>query len=138
MSYRPGPPPPRAGSSLHLGLKCVNNLTSSLLPHYPRYLNTYSEWFVVQTGVPPFRPWATDPHPRYIYNGPARAERVHYDFLYQAFHNAALILLDQTPDTILNANPYLRWPDKVTTLFPLKTLTKTSVNPLDAKSHMLA
>jgi hypothetical protein len=32
---------------------------------------------------------------------------VHYDFLYQAYHNAALILLDQTPDTILNANPYL-------------------------------
>ena len=32
---------------------------------------------------------------------------VHYDFLYQAFHNAALILLNQSPDTVLNVNPYL-------------------------------
>ena len=32
---------------------------------------------------------------------------VHYDFLYQAFHNAALILLNQSPETILNVNPYL-------------------------------
>jgi hypothetical protein len=71
------------------------------------YLTTFPEWLVLQTGVPPYRQWATDPGLRYIYNGRALAEWVHYDFLYQAFHNAALILLNQTPDTILNINPYL-------------------------------
>jgi hypothetical protein len=71
------------------------------------YLTSYSEWFVLQTGVPPYRTWTPDPTPRYIYNGRALAEWVHYDFLYQAFHNAALILLNQDPDTTLNANPYL-------------------------------
>jgi len=49
----------------------------------------------------------TDPQLRYVYNGRTLAEWVHYDFLYEAFHNAALILLNQTPDTILNVNPYL-------------------------------
>jgi hypothetical protein len=71
------------------------------------YLTTYPEWLVLQTGVPPFRPPVYDPTPRYIYNGRSLAEWVHYDFLHQAFHNAALILLNQTPDSILNSNPYL-------------------------------
>jgi len=71
------------------------------------YLTTFDEWLVLQTGVPPFRAWAPDPQPKYIYNGRALAEWVHYDFLYQAYHNAALILLNQSPDTVLNVNPYL-------------------------------
>ena len=71
------------------------------------YLTTFDEWFVLQTGVPPYRDWMPDPTPRYLYNGRSLAEWVHYDFLYQAYHNAALILLNQSPDTILNVNPYL-------------------------------
>jgi hypothetical protein len=71
------------------------------------YLTTYDEWWVLQTGVPPFRAWTADPQPRYIHSGRSLAEWVHYDFLYQAFHNAALILLNQSPDTVLNTNPYL-------------------------------
>jgi hypothetical protein len=71
------------------------------------YLTTYPEWLVLQSGVPPFRDWMSDPNPRYINSGRALAEWVHYDFLYQAFHNAALILLNQGPETILNLNPYL-------------------------------
>jgi hypothetical protein len=71
------------------------------------YLTTYDEWLVLQSGVPPYRAWAKDPTLRYIFNGRALAEWVHYDFLYQAFHNAALILLNQSPDTVLNVNPYL-------------------------------
>jgi hypothetical protein len=55
--------------------------------------------------VPPYRLWMADPQPRYIYNGRALAEWVHYDFLYQAFHNAALILLNESPETVLNVNP---------------------------------
>ena len=72
------------------------------------YLNTWDEWLVLQTGVPfsdldsirSGSPW-------YIYNGRSLAEWVHYDFLYQAYHNAALILLNQSPDSVLNSNPYL-------------------------------
>jgi hypothetical protein len=71
------------------------------------YLTSYPEWLVLQTGVPPYRAWVADSTPKYIYNGRALAEWVHYDFLYQAFHNAALILLNQSPETILNVNPYL-------------------------------
>lgn len=71
------------------------------------YLNNFSEWLALQTGVPPFIAWTPDPVLRYIHTGRSLAEWVHYDFLYQAFHNAALILLDQTPDTVLNTNPYL-------------------------------
>ncbi len=62
---------------------------------------------MLQTGVPPFRAWTPDPQPKYIYNGRSLAEWVHYDFLYQTYHNAALILLNQSPDTILDTNPYL-------------------------------
>ncbi len=71
------------------------------------YLTTFDEWLVIQTGVPPFRAWTADAQPRYLYSGRCLAEWVHYDFLYQAFHNAALILLNQSPDTILDTNPYL-------------------------------
>jgi len=71
------------------------------------YLNNFSEWLALQTGVPPFITWTPDPQLRYIHDGRSLAEWVHYDFLYQAYHNAALILLDQTPDTVLNTNPYL-------------------------------
>lgn len=71
------------------------------------YLTTYDEWLVIQTGVPPFRTWTADPQTRYLSNGRSLAEWVHYDFLYQAFHNAALILLNQSPETTLDTNPYL-------------------------------
>lgn len=71
------------------------------------YLNSWDEWLVLQTGVPPFRAWTPDPQPKYIYNGRSLAEWVHYDFLYQAYHNAALILLNQSPEAVLNTNPYL-------------------------------
>lgn len=71
------------------------------------YLTAYDEWLVIQTGVPPYRAWTPDPTPKYIYSGRALAEWVHYDFLYQAFHSAALILLNQSPETVLNVNPYL-------------------------------
>jgi hypothetical protein len=71
------------------------------------YLANYPEWLVLQTGVPPFRDPVFDAGPRYIYTGRSLAEWVHYDFLYQAFHNAALILLNQGPETVLNVNPYL-------------------------------
>jgi membrane-associated phospholipid phosphatase len=71
------------------------------------YLNSWDEWLVLQQGVPPFRAWTPDPVGKYIYNGRSLAEWVHFDFLYQAFHTAGLILLNQSPDSVLNTNPYL-------------------------------
>ena len=58
-----------------------------------------------------FAPGRPTRNRKYIYNGRSLAEWVHYDFLYQTYHNAALILLNQSPDTILNTNPYLN-PDQ--------------------------
>lgn len=71
------------------------------------YLSTYDEWLQIQNGVPPWREYTFDSQPRYIRSGRDLAEWVHYDFLYQAFLNAALILLNRGPDTILNKNPFL-------------------------------
>jgi hypothetical protein len=71
------------------------------------YMTSFSEWQAIQNGIPPTRAWAADPTPRYLYNGRALAEWVHYDFLYQAFHSAGLILLNQGPETLGAKNPYL-------------------------------
>ena len=71
------------------------------------YLTTWDEWLVIQSGLPPYRPWTPAARPTYIYNGRSLAEWVHYDFVYQAYHNAALILLNQSPESVLNYNPYL-------------------------------
>jgi hypothetical protein len=75
------------------------------------YLTSYSEWLALQSGNLPVRQWLPDSMPRYIYNGRGLAEWVHYDFLYQAFHFAALILLNQGPDAtgkvpLNSTNPY--------------------------------
>jgi hypothetical protein len=70
------------------------------------YLESYAEWQVIQSGLPPYRVPTFDPTPRYIANGRSLAEWVHFDFLYQGFHNAALILMNQAPETLLDTQPY--------------------------------
>lgn len=70
------------------------------------YLVEHPEWLVLQSGLPPYREYVFDSTPRYICNGRGLAEWVHYDFLYQAFHNAALILLNYGPESILYSNVY--------------------------------
>lgn len=71
------------------------------------YLQTYSEWLQIQTGVPPWRPTAFEQEYRYITTGRDLAEYVHFDFLYQAFLNAALIMENQGPENLLNTTYYL-------------------------------
>jgi len=68
------------------------------------YLTSMPEWLILQSGLPPFRNPSFEAAPKYLSSGRALAEWVHYDFLYQAFHNAALILLNQAPETILDTN----------------------------------
>ena len=70
------------------------------------FMTSVSEWSQVQSGIPPWREAPYDSIPRYIRNGRDLAEWVHYDFPYQAYLNAALILLDAGPATVLNCNPF--------------------------------
>jgi len=68
------------------------------------FMTTFGEWLQIQSGVPPWRENAWNSTPRYIRNGRDLAEWVHYDFLYQAFLNAALILMNYRPEAVLNEN----------------------------------
>lgn len=66
------------------------------------FMTTYSEWLQIQNGVPPWRDYTWDATTRYIRNGRDLAEWVHYDCLYEAFLNAALILMNYRPESTLN------------------------------------
>ena len=68
------------------------------------FITTIGEWLQIQSGVPPWREYVWDDTPRYIRNGRDLAEWVHYDFLYQAFLNASLILMNYRPEAVLNEN----------------------------------
>jgi hypothetical protein len=70
------------------------------------FLQSLSEWLQIQTGVPPWRENRWDPVSRHIITGRDLAEYIHYDFMYQAFLNAALILIDSGPHSIYNTTFY--------------------------------
>ena len=70
------------------------------------YMTDYAEWLGIQSGLPPYRKEVFDPDFRYIRNGRDLAQFVHYDYTYQAFLQAALIILDQFPETVLHYNTY--------------------------------
>ena len=61
------------------------------------YLNSYREWLVMQSGLPPYRTEVLNPMFLYTRSPRELAQYVHYDFLSQAFLQAALIILDQHP-----------------------------------------
>ncbi len=56
------------------------------------YLTNYDEWLAIQNGFKP-APYQLDPTPRYIRNLRDLGEWAHVDALYQAYHQACLILL---------------------------------------------
>jgi hypothetical protein len=70
------------------------------------FVTTLSEWSQIQSGFPPWREASYDPKPRYIRNGRDLAEYVHYDFPYQAYLGAALILINSGPKSVLNCNQF--------------------------------
>jgi hypothetical protein len=70
------------------------------------FMTSLSEWSQIQSGFPPWREASYDPTPRYIRNGRDLAEYVHYDFPYQAYLGAALILMNSGPKSILNCNQF--------------------------------
>jgi PAP2 superfamily len=70
------------------------------------FVETYSEWLQLQNGVPPWRDYRWETNLRHIITGRDLAEYIHYDFLYQAFLNAGLILMDPGPGSIYNTSYY--------------------------------
>ena len=70
------------------------------------YMTSVSEWTQIQSGMPPWLEVSYDGSQRFVRTGRDLAKCVHYDFPYQVYLNAALILLNTGPDTILNANPF--------------------------------
>lgn len=66
----------------------------------------YSEWLNIQNGLAPSSSQIYDPTPRYIRNGRDLGEFVHQDFSFQAFLNAALILLSYGGAALSDTNPY--------------------------------
>ncbi len=70
------------------------------------FMTSQGDWLAIQNGGAPSGSIATDPIPRYISRGRDLAEWVHKDFPYQAFLNAALILLGLGPNAVDSANPY--------------------------------
>ncbi len=79
-------------------------------------MTSFGEWLQIQSGVPPWRDYSWDPTPRYIRNGRELAEWIHYDYLFQPFLNASLILLNYRPESVLNENRWVLSP-----LNPYKT-----------------
>jgi len=70
------------------------------------HITTYASWLNMQKGGAPITSVTLDPTPRYIRNGRDLGEYVHKDFSYQAFLNAALILLAFGAPALDDANPY--------------------------------
>jgi membrane-associated phospholipid phosphatase len=68
------------------------------------YLTGYPEWLLLQSGLPPYLTEQFDPTFRYIHSGRNLAQFVHYDYLFQAFLQAALILAADYPETLLTPN----------------------------------
>ena len=70
------------------------------------YMATYSEWLLLQSGLPPFLTEEFDPMFRYIYTGRSLAQFVHYDYVIQTYLQASLILAGDYPETLLTSNKH--------------------------------
>jgi hypothetical protein len=70
------------------------------------FMTTTSEWSQMQAGFLPWRAQNYEPISRYLRNGRDLAEFVHYDFAYQAYLGAALILINANAKSIHNCNQF--------------------------------
>lgn len=70
------------------------------------YLTSYAEWLPLQSGSLPVRTEQFDPTFRYIRNGRDLAQFVHYDYITQAFLQAAVFIFNAYPETVLQYNLY--------------------------------
>lgn len=70
------------------------------------FMTDFGTWLGVQRGLGPQGAATVFDAPRYIANGRDLAEYVHADFTYQAYLNAALILVQMGPTATFLNNPY--------------------------------
>jgi hypothetical protein len=70
------------------------------------FMTAFDEWSQIQAGFLPWRVATYNSNPRYISDGRDLAEYVHYDFAYQAYLSAALILINSSAQSILNCNQF--------------------------------
>jgi len=70
------------------------------------FMTSYSEWLAIQRGANPVTGITFDPQTRYLYDGRGLGEWVHSDFSFQAYFNAALILLSFGGEALSDRNPY--------------------------------
>lgn len=78
------------------GAQHIPQTMRTLLPGVD-YLTSYPDWLAAQNGAPALNADQFDVRPCYIRCGRDLAQWVHVDVLYQAYFNAALILM-QSPD----------------------------------------
>lgn len=71
------------------------------------YMIDEDSWIDIQRGANPANPLQFDPTLRYIFDNRALGEYVHQDVLFQAYFNAALIMLSYGPAALDPSNPYL-------------------------------
>jgi membrane-associated phospholipid phosphatase len=71
------------------------------------FMTTQADFLAIQRGAAPVSPTVFDPTQRYIYNGRALGEWVHFDVSFQGFLNAALIMLSYGPAALSPTNPYV-------------------------------
>ncbi len=71
------------------------------------FMTSYADWLAVQRGQAPARPLTLVGPPRFIRQARDLARYVHADFSYQAFLNAALILLSRGGPAADPGNPYV-------------------------------
>lgn len=69
------------------------------------FMTTPSEWLAIENGQLPTKSVTTQAA-RYMINGRDLGRYVHQDYTYQAFHNAALIMLSWGPSVWDDGNPY--------------------------------
>lgn len=70
------------------------------------FMTSVAETIAIQRGAAPSAPLVLDGAPHFMRNGRDLAEYVHRDFSYQAFLNAALVLLGLGAAAVDDANPY--------------------------------
>ena len=70
------------------------------------FLIDYQEWLACQRGLPVKKTLQFDSQPRFISSNRELAEFVHQDFTFQAYMNAALIMLGFGMDAMSPTNPY--------------------------------
>ena len=94
-------------------LKNIPYGPSTIVQRYPLglagedFMVDAANWIHVQRGGAPQETLTFEDNHKFLFNNRALSEYVHQDVLFQAYFNAALILLSMGPDAVDPHNPYL-------------------------------